>query len=142
MAKARSRSSNRASDKGRPPRLAGAHALTSMGSTERVILALLASVALGLSQPARAEPQQSLGILLRQLKAQPIGLYDGMRLFRLPLLNGRSLTLSLSCEREVWRVQAMDEPNGASTFYDAADFLSAKGARKTWLCTAPARHLE
>lgn len=88
-----------------------------------------------------AEPQQALAILLRQLDAKPLGLYDGVRLLRINKPGGGSLTVSVSCEREQWRVQNSDNPQGRPSFYDAP-FLSAKGISRTWVCTGPARVLQ
>ena len=90
---------------------------------------------------ARAEPPQALAILLKQLQAKPMGLYDGVRFFRVAQPGGGSLTLTVSCEREQWRVQNSDSAQGRPSFYDAP-FLSAKGVAQTWLCKAPARVLE
>lgn len=103
-------------------------------------LALAASLALGSAPVAQAEPQQALAILLRQLQAEPLGLYDGVRLFRLAQPGGGQLTLTVSCEREQWRVQNSDGAS-RSSFYEAP-FLSAKGIARTWVCTEPPRILE
>jgi hypothetical protein len=86
--------------------------------------------------PAKAEPEQALALLLKQLNAKPLGLYDGVRLFHLMQPGGGTLTLTVSCEREQWRVQS-----SGSSFYDAP-FLSAKGIARTWVCTSPARVME
>ena len=88
-----------------------------------------------------AEPQQALAILLKQLGAKPLGLYDGVRLLRINKQGGGSLTVTVSCEREQWRIQNSDNPQGRPSFYDAP-FLSAKGISRTWVCTGPARVLE
>jgi len=88
-----------------------------------------------------AEPQQALAILLKQLGAKPLGLYDGVRLLRINKQGGGSLTVTVSCEREQWRIQNSDNPQGRPSFYDAP-FLSAKGISRTWVCTEPARVLE
>ena len=88
-----------------------------------------------------AEPQQALAILLKQLDAKPLGLYDGVRLLRINKPGGGSLTVSVSCEREQWRVQNSDNRQGRPSFYDAP-FLAAKGISSTWVCTGPARVLE
>ena len=88
-----------------------------------------------------AEPQQALAILLRQLDAKPLGLYDGVRLLRINRQGGGSVTVTVSCEREKWRVQNSDNPQGRPSFYDAP-FLSAKGISRTWVCTGPSRVLE
>lgn len=90
---------------------------------------------------AEAEPPQALAILLKQLQAKPIGLYDGVRIFHVAQPGGGSLTLTVSCEREQWRVQKSDNAKGQPIFYNAP-FLSAKGVAQTWLCKAPARVLE
>ena len=90
---------------------------------------------------ARAEPQQALAILLRQLGAKPLGLYDGVRLLRIDKQGGSSLTVTVSCEREQWRIQNSDNTLGRPSFYDAP-FLSAKGISRTRVCTGPARVLE
>jgi hypothetical protein len=107
------------------------------GKTHRW-LAGVASLALGLGvQPlANAEPQHALAILLRQLHAKPLGLYDGVRLLQVNQPGGGTLTLSVSCEREQWRVQS-----SGNTFYDAP-FLSAKGIARTWVCTGAVKALE
>lgn len=89
---------------------------------------------------ARAEPEQALAILLQQLGAKPLGLYDGMRLFHLPQAGGGTLTLTVSCEREQWRLSSSDSPNGSRVY--AMPFLAAPGIGRTWVCTAPARVLE
>ena len=94
-----------------------------------------------LATPVLAEPQQALAILLRQLHAKPLGLYDGVRLLRIDQPGGGSLTLSVSCGREQWRVQTFNRPGGPAVFTDVA-FLSAKGIAQTWVCTAPTRVLE
>ncbi|WP_240789184.1 hypothetical protein [Synechococcus sp. BS56D] len=88
-----------------------------------------------------AEPQQALAILLKQLGAKPLGLYDGVRLLRINKQGGGSLTVTVSCEREQWRIQNSDNPQGRPSFYDAP-FLAAKGISRTWVCTGPARVLE
>ena len=88
-----------------------------------------------------AEPQQALSILLKQLGAKPLGLYDGVRLLRINKQGGGSLTVTVSCEREQWRIQNSDNPQGRPSFYDAP-FLAAKGISRTWVCTGPARVLE
>ena len=90
---------------------------------------------------AMTEPQQALAILLRQLDAKPLGLYDGVRLLRINQQGGGSLTVTVSCEREQWRVQNSDNPQGRPGFYDAP-FLAAKGISRTWVCTGPARVLQ
>lgn len=96
------------------------------------VLALLAAA----MSPAQAEQQQALALLLKHLIAKPIGLYDGVRFFHLTQPGGGTLTLTVSCEREQWRVQS-----SGSFFYDAP-FLSAKGIARTWVCTTPARVME
>ena len=101
---------------------------------------------LGIASPgwlhpaARAEPEQALAILLQQLEAKPLGLYDGMRLFHLPQAGGGTLTLTVSCEREQWRLSSSDSPEGIR-FY-RMPFLAATGIARTWVCSAPARVLE
>ena len=85
---------------------------------------------------AQAEQQQALAVLLKQLNAKPIGIYDGVRLFRLARPGGGTLTLTVSCEREEWRVQSRE-----NAFFDAP-FLSAAGIARTWVCTEPVRVLE
>ena len=90
---------------------------------------------------ASAEPQQALAILLKQLDAKPLGLYDGVRLLRVNKQGGGSLTVSVSCEREQWRVQSSNNSKGRSNVYDAP-FLAAPGINRTWVCTGPARVLE
>mgnify|MGYP006279470353 CR=1 FL=1 len=90
---------------------------------------------------ALAEPPQSLAILLNLLKAQSLGLYDGMRLFRVKQPDGGTITLTVSCEREQWRLQSSDPMNGQSSFY-GSPFLSAKGIGQTWVCADPVRILE
>jgi hypothetical protein len=99
------------------------------------------AIALAMHPIARAEPQQALAILLKQLHAKPLGLYDGVRLFRLNQPGGGTLTLTVSCEREQWRVQNSDNAQGRPSFYDTP-FLSAKGIARTWVCMGPARVLE
>lgn len=101
------------------------------------------SLAMATCMPAiaKAEPQQALAILLRELHAKPLGLYDGVRLFRINQPGGGTLTLTVSCEREQWRVQNSDSAKGQPSFYDTP-FLSAKGINRTWVCTAPGRVLE
>ena len=90
---------------------------------------------------AMAEPQQALAILLKQLDAKPLGLYDGVRLLRINKQSGGSVTATVSCDREQWRVQNSDNPQGRPRFYDAP-VLAAKGISRTWVCTGPARVLE
>lgn len=104
----------------------------------RLVLAVAGGLALlaAAMPPAQAEPQQALALLLQHLNAKPLGLYDGMRVFHLTQSGGGTLTLTVSCEREQWRVQS-----SGSSFYDAP-FLSAKGIARTWVCTAPARVME
>ena len=80
--------------------------------------------------------------MLKQLKAQPLGLYDGMRLLRIPQSDGGSLTISVSCERQLWRVQSSQPPAGRPTFYGDSAFLSATGIDRSWVCMGPARVLE
>ena len=104
------------------------------------VLACFATAAC-LVSPSHAEPQQSLAILLRQLQAKPLGLYDGVRLFQITQPGGGSLTLTVSCEREQWRVQNFDKPVGQPVFTEAS-FLPAKGIAQTWVCTTPAKVLE
>ena len=103
----------------------------------------MAVLALGgwLLPPAQAEAPQALAILLQQLRATPIGLYDGVRLFRLQPPAGGSLTLSVSCEREQWRVQSSDSAQGQARFYDT-QFLPAQGVARSWVCTSPLKALE
>ncbi|MEB3307626.1 MAG: hypothetical protein VKK98_05685 [Cyanobacteriota bacterium] len=60
------------------------------------------------------------------IQATALGLYDGHRLFRIGQPSGGRLTLTLSCEREQWRVQSRVSPEGQPSFYDSR-FLSAKG---------------
>lgn len=110
---------------------------------QRRILAVLAGLAAAacLVSPAEAEPQQALAILLRQLQAKPLGVYDGMRLFRIAQPAGGSLTLSVNCDREQWRVQNYDNPPGQSVFTQAS-LLPAKGIAHTWVCTTPIKGLE
>ena len=90
---------------------------------------------------ARAEPPQALAILLKQLQAKPMGLYDGVRFFRVAQPGGGSLTLTVSCEREQWRVQNSDSAQGRPSFYDAP-FLSAKGVAQTISVSWSWLHLE
>ncbi len=77
----------------------------------------------------------------KAMTAEPLGLYDGVRLLRINRQGGGSLTVSVSCEREQWRIQNSDNTQGRPSFYDAP-FLSAKGISRTWVCTGPARVLE
>ena len=77
----------------------------------------------------------------KAMAAEPLGLYDGVRLLRINKPGGGSLTVTVSCEREQWRIQNSDNPQGRPSFYDAP-FLSAKGISRTWVCTGPARVLE
>lgn len=109
----------------------------------RAVCVVLSLAALGiLGRPANAEPQHSLAILLKQLQAKPLGLYDGVRLFRFDQPGRGALTLTVSCEREQWRVQNFDTmPTGRVVFPDGA-FLPAKGIAQTWVCTTPAKVLE
>lgn len=109
----------------------------------RWVLSVLAGlVAPGsLLHVARAESDQALAVLLKQLNAKPLGLYNGVRLFRLNQPGGGTLTLSVSCAREQWRVQNSDSAKGQPSFYNTP-FLSAKGINRTWVCTAPGRVLE
>lgn len=111
------------------------------GAALALVLAPLLSGGLRDAAGAAGQPDQSLAILLKQLQAKPVGLYDGMRVFRLQQPDGGRLTLTLSCEREQWRVQSSDSAKGRANFYDAP-FLSAKGIARTWVCTTPARVLE
>jgi hypothetical protein len=67
------------------------------------VLAALVS-AWNLFPVAWAEPQQALAILLKQLHAKPLGLYDGVRLFRLNQPGGGTLTLTVSSIPERRRV--------------------------------------
>lgn len=110
---------------------------------EHLWWAAAAGLAMALAMPpiASAEPQQALAILLQQLHAKSLGLYDGVRLFRLNQPGGGTLTLTVSCEREQWRVQNSDNAQGRPSFYDTP-FLSAKGIARTWVCTSPARVME
>ncbi len=101
----------------------------------RAVLTCIA-LAIGVQTSVKAEPQQALAILLRELQAKPLGLYDGVRLFQINKPGGNTLTLTVSCNREEWRVQS-----SGSAFYDAP-FLSAKGIARTWVCMEPARVLE
>ncbi len=117
--------------------------MTSSSQARRLLVAAAACLTAVVVMPlqARAEPPQALAILLKQLQAKPMGLYDGVRFFRVAQPGGGSLTLTVSCEREQWRVQNSDSAQGRPSFYDAP-FLSAKGVAQTWLCKAPARILE
>ena len=117
--------------------------MTSSSQARRLLVAAAACLTAAVFVPlqARAEPPQALAILLKQLQAKPMGLYDGVRFFRVAQPGGGSLTLTVSCEREQWRVQNSDSAQGRPSFYDAP-FLSAKGVARTWLCMAPARVLE
>jgi hypothetical protein len=93
-------------------------------------------LAMGVQIGAKAEPPQALAILLRELQAKPLGIYDGVRLFRINRRGGNTLTLTVSCEREEWRVQSRE-----NAFFDAP-FLSAAGIARTWVCMEPVRVLE
>ena len=117
--------------------------MTSLSRARRLLVAAAACLTAMVLTPlqAEAEPPQALAILLKQLQAKPMGLYDGVRFFRVAQPGGVSLTLTVSCEREQWRVQKSDNAKGQPTFYDTP-FLSAKGVGRTWVCTAPARVLE
>ena len=106
-----------------------------------IVAAACFGAAVGWQPLARAETPQALAILLKQLQAKPMGLYDGVRLFRIAQPGGGSLTLTVSCAREQWRVQNSDSAKGWPSFYDTP-FLSAKGIARTSVCTAPARVLE
>lgn len=112
--------------------------MTRLNGNAHRWLAGVAGLALvmGVQPLANAEPQQALAVLLRQLHAKPLGFYDGVRLLQVHQPGGGTLTLSVSCEREEWRVQS-----SGNAFYDAP-FLSAKGIARTWVCTGPARPLE
>ena len=44
----------------------------------------VASLAAGTAQAESQRPLQPLAVLLKQLNAKPLGLYDGMRLLRVP----------------------------------------------------------
>ena len=102
---------------------------------------LIAAITTSTVAASAASADQSVAVLLQQLKAQPLGLYDGMRLFRLPQPAGGFLTISVSCEREQWRVQASDSARGRSRF-DDTPFLSANGISRTWVCRSAMRVLE
>lgn len=104
-----------------------------------VLLAVAIAAVAGAASAAAVD--QSLAILLKQLQAKPLGLYDGMRLFRLQQPSGGSLTISVSCEREQWRVQNRDSAQGRPSFYDTP-FLSAQGISRSWVCTSAMRVLE
>ncbi len=109
----------------------------------RLVIAVAGALTLAAAPqaPVQAEAQQALAVLLRQLQAKPLGLYDGMRFFRLSQPGGGSLTLTVSCEREQWRVQSSDNPRGGSSFYDTP-FLSAKGIAHSWVCSTPAKTMQ
>lgn len=96
------------------------------------------SAASGASSAAVAAADQPLSVLLKQLQAKPLGLYDGMRLFRVQQPSGGSHTLAVSCEREQWLVQNSNSAQGRPTFYNTP-FLSAKGIKRTWVCSTPMR---
>ena len=117
--------------------------MTSSSQARRLLVAAAACLTAAVFVPlqARAEPPQALAILLKQLQAKPMGLYDGVRFFRIAQPGGGSLTLTVSCEREQWRVQNSDSAKGQPSFYDAP-FLPAKGIARSWVCTAPARGME
>jgi hypothetical protein len=101
----------------------------------------LSDLCAAIPNQASADPQQALAILLKQLDAKPLGLYDGVRLLRINTQGSGSLTMTVSCEREQWRVQSSDNSQGRPSFYDAP-FLAAPGISRTWVCTGPARVLE
>ncbi len=101
----------------------------------------LSDLCAAIPNQASADPQQALAILLKQLDAKPLGLYDGVRLLRINAQGSGSLTMTVSCEREQWRVQSSDNSQGRPSFYDAP-FLAAPGISRTWVCTGPARVLE
>lgn len=104
-------------------------------------LLLSAAIAAAPGAASAAASDQPLAILLKQLEAKSLGLYDGMRLFRVQQPSGGSLTISVSCEREQWRVQNSDSAQGRPSFYNTP-FLSAKGISRTWVCTSAMRVLE
>ena len=62
----------------------------------RLALLAAASLATGTAQAESQLPPQPLAVLLKQLNAKPLGLYDGMRLLRVPQADGGSLTISAS----------------------------------------------
>ena len=108
-------------------------------------VAVAAALAMGIRGAAaepHVQPDQALAVLLQQLKAKPLGSYDGMRLLRIQEPGGGSLTISVSCERQLWRVLSSQPLQGRATFYGDSPFLSAAGIQRTWVCSAPARALE
>ena len=110
-----------------------------------LLVAVAAALAMGIRGAAaepHVQPDQALAVLLQQLKAKPLGSYDGMRLLRIQEPGGGSLTISVSCERQLWRVLSSQPLQGRATFYGDSPFLSAAGIQRTWVCAAPARALE
>ena len=55
---------------------------------------------LAIPNQTSAVAQQALAILLKQLDAKLLGLYDGVGPLRINKQGGGSLTVSVSCERE------------------------------------------
>jgi len=109
--------------------------------------AVATTAALPLLQPqpaaANSDRGSTLAVLLDGLDARLTSLYDGVRFVRINAPGGRTLTVTISCERQQWRVLRIDPAlKGASDGrpgFRNESFQPAPGIRASHWCTAPVR---
>lgn len=103
------------------------------------------AVALPLTQTrsASAAGNSTLAVLLDGLGADLVSLYDGVRFLRIQAPGGRTITLTISCERQQWRVLRLEpglkEGNRSRPDFREEPFQPAPGIQTSHWCTDPVR---
>lgn len=98
---------------------------------------LSAATVLGLT----AQAGSNLAVLLQSGEARLIGLYDGVRFVQLKTHNGATVTVTIQCETQRWRVARIEPKQGRTDFRDDP-FESAPGIGQSSWCTQPVRTME
>jgi hypothetical protein len=60
----------------------------------------------------------NLAVLLQALKAEPLGLYDGVRFVRIDTQDGSRITVTINCEQQRWRVARLEPRDGRTDCRD------------------------
>ena len=116
--------------------------MTSLFSRLPLVLTAIAGCLVSHPAAALAAPAGSnLGVLLQAAGGQPLGLYDGVRFVRINATDGTSITVTINCEQELWRVARIEPRTGRADFRDDR-FQSAAGIGRSRWCTSPVRTME
>lgn len=95
----------------------------------------------GLHAAPAAQAGSNLAVLLQSGEARLIGLYDGVRFVQLKTHNGATVTVTIQCETQRWRVARIEPKQGRTDFRDDP-FESAPGIGQSSWCTQPVRTME